>query len=501
MKLKHITLLKMKVIPTIKSLVTNSKKATTALIALLLLSFTSAHGQHVKYLLILNPGDCFKCAFQFANLERFMNNNNLSPIIVSPVKSREGAEFLLKKFDLNFTKYELELKPHKYKEYNKNSAYSSIHILYDGKIVFSEIIALLDTNRVPIINNNKPKLASTLKNINEALPYYANTLVIKDNNLLIHNGFNQTLFFQKDGIFHEMQFDSLFINNLLLEILNGDTIKLLQNLNFLTKYKLLRAKVLRVNAFQEIYAIIEIPTFSEITDSYLPVNFLITFNEKMQIKKWHRIHDSFIYKDLLFWSAFIFDFGIKKHTNELILFVTRGHDNTLYDNQDSSFFVLSEYSVCDTGYVFQKVLPYKLPKYQIANEHYYRNLWGLLDVNNAIGGVFGFQYLNEVGTLKGEKIELESLSIDKLKLPYEPGGPSKKPFEIIQIKYDSNQLRTIVWKNGYTWLYCFTSQGKLISRHKLVKSPIKPAAYIDSNTISLLNGTLKGELDYYKFNF
>lgn len=480
----------------LKSTLTSVIVACSAL--LLLFSFSSLAKEN-KYLIILNPGDCFKCALQFTDLQSFLNNNEIKPTIITPFSTELDAKFLLEKFQFSYDKIKLEINPSKYKKFNKKSTYSYIFVINDNKIIFEQLIALLDTNKIPVIEKISPVLTSKLTHSNPNIPYYANDLIVRSNEKIIHNGIYNKLFYTVNNTFAELNLDSQILEIVLSNEFLGDEKSKQKNINLLKEYKLTKIKFQRLSSSRNLWAIAEIPILTEDKSTYNTIYYLVSFDESLSIKSCHKVfHDCHV-DNVKFWSAFIFDFNIHEETNRLFLFLTRGQNNALYDKGDSSYYVLGEYKLIDNAYVFEKLHKNKLPRYQIDKEHYYRNLWGLMDMNNNVGGIFGFQYLNEIGFLNGETIWLQDLKTDKLILPYEPGGKSNKPFEIIKLRYKHNLIQVIVWRKGYTWLHVYTAKGHLLKKHKLIKSPIKPAVYLNKNEIHLLNGTMKGELEYYKF--
>ncbi len=453
----------------------------------------------IEYYLVLN-GDCPKSRLVFAEVQHFLNHHDIDVQVLTPFTDRVDAELLIKNFNLKLNKSTIISSPKKFKKYTQMGYNTYLAVELDGRLIFREAIVELDTGHVPhpIISNPKKSLETSLKN--RTIPYFGNSIVQVKNKWMVHNGIYQKVYIQTASAFEPLSLDESILEKLIASTLKGDSLLIKKHHAFVLQNNLDEIRFTGITKTSNGAAVLfEIPFAVQDESTYDPRSFVAFYDEQFKLVAAVPIHHQFEHGPMAFYSAMLFDFGLDDKMQTLWLFITRGHDNSVYSKKDTSLYLLASYTLQDSGFVFNSLYTNKLPSYQVEKEHFYRNLWGKMHVQNSSGGLYGFQYLNEVGFFNGGSIVLEDLKIDKLKLPYEPGGQSNKPFEIIQLRYQNNQIQTVIWQKGYTWLHTYTAKGQLIRRHKLVKSPIKPAAYLEENKVHLLNASLKGKLVMHEF--
>jgi predicted Zn-ribbon and HTH transcriptional regulator len=454
-----------------------------------------------EYLLLLNPADCFKCNLQFSQIQHFINSNQINVSILTPFADKSNAKMLMDKFNLNLTNFQLINNVKRYKKYCNEDLNSKLIIEYENKIIFNEFIPTIDTCKIPILKSQRPIEIKSFRINNNVAPFYGNEAFLFNKNILLKNLIYQKLYIQKDFEFLEFKLHDSIYEHILNKKFSNDTILINKQKKFTFENNLAKIKYLAVFSGNYLYTIIEIPIIGIEENTYLSSYHIVKFDSNLEIMSIIEINDEFNYKGNLFWSTFIFEFAIEEVENRLFLFITKGHDNNKLNRGDSSLYILASYKLIDDVFSFEKIYNNKLPSFYVEKGHFYKNIWPKIELNNNLGGLIGFQYINELKILNGESITLKELKTDRLLLPTNPGGKSIKPFDIITFKYQNNLLNIVVWKKNQTWLYTYTVQGILVKKHKLMNSIIKPAVVINKNQLFIINGFLNGSLTYAAFTF
>ncbi len=468
-------------------------------LVLVLSFFTEVKGQ--EYLFLLNPGDCFKSDLQFSQVQHFVNNNQIKVTILTPFTDEVNAKMLMDKFSLNLTQAKLDINVNRYKKYNHEDLNSKLIVEFKNKIIYNEIIATIDTGTIPILEFQRPKIRATFQVKGNSAPYYANDGVIFKNRIVLKNIIYQRLFIQSDSGFNEFKVHDSIYDLIINKKFSKDTSLISKNENFMSANNVSKIKHLALFSGNYLYTIIEIPVLSYDGNTNIPSYHLVKFDSSFNIQSINEIQDEFNMSGNLFWCAFIFDFAVDEIQNRLLLFITRGHDNKKLSKQDSCLYLLASYKLEGDIYKFDELFNNRLPRYYTENEHFYRNLWPKIGLSENLGGLIGFQYLNELKVINGETIFLEGIKADKLILPYNPGGKSNKPFEMITFTFKRNLIYTLLWEKNKIWLYVHTIQGRLVTKNKIMNSFVKPAAVLRDNQLILITATLKGQLTYSHYSF
>lgn len=467
----------------------------------LLLPQSSTQAAAVAYYLVLN-GDCPKSRLVFAEVQHFLNHHDIDVQVLTPFTYRVDAELLIQNFNLKLNKSTIVSNPKKFKKYTQTGYNTYLVVELDGRLIFREAIVELDTSHIPhpIISNPKKTIETSIKN--RTIPYFGNSMVQVYGKWMVHNGIYQKVYVQSASAFEPLSLDKSILEKLIASTLNEDSLLIKKHHAFVLQNNLDEIRFTGITKTSKGAAVLfEIPFALQDESTYEPHSFVAFYDQQFKLLSAVPIHHQFEHGAMAFYSAMLFDFGFDDKMQTLWLFITRGHDNSVYSKNDTSLHLLASYTLQDSGFVFSTLYPGKLPSYQVEKEHFYRNLWGKMQAQNNLEGIYGFQYLNEVGFFNGGSMVLEDLKIDKLKLPYEPGGQSNKPFEIIQLSYQNNQIQAVIWQKGHTWLHTYTVRGQIIHKSKLVKSPIKPAVFLEGNKVSILNASLKGDLTLHQFSW
>lgn len=470
--------------------------------SLLLVLLLSSRVKSQEYILLLNPGDCFKSNVAFAELQHFLNNHQIRVALLTPFEDQINAKLLMDKFKLNLTDYKVIYSLKLFKKYNNEANNSKLIIKYENKIIFNETIAGgIDTTTIPILKIKKPTEIQSFQIKNQLAPFYANEAVLFNKQILLKNLIYQKLYLQEDSSFIDFVLPDSIYNHILNKKFLNDTILIDKQRKFAAENNLERVKFLGLYSSDYLYTIIEIPVIGTGGNVYDPSYHLVKMDTNFSITATNEIKDDFDYFGNRFWSAYIFDFAVDPVNNRLLLFITKGHDNSNISPSDSALYILASYALLNDIFVFDSLHKHKLPAYYIDNDHFYRNLWPKIDLNPNSGGWIGFQYLNEMKSFNGESIKLNGLNSISLELPYQPGGKSIIPFEIITFKCQNNLLNILVWEKNKTWLCTYTLQGNLVKKQPLLKSILKPAVAIHKNQLYVVKGSLNGTLSYSVFDF
>jgi len=105
--------------------------------SLLLVLLLSSRAKGQEYILLLNPGDCFKCNVAFAELQHFLNNHQIRVALLTPFADQINAKLLMDKFKLNLTDYRVVYNLKLFKKYNNEANNSKLIIKYENKIIFN----------------------------------------------------------------------------------------------------------------------------------------------------------------------------------------------------------------------------------------------------------------------------------------------------------------------------------------------------------------------------
>lgn len=470
--------------------------------SLLLVLLLSSRAKGQDYILLLNPGDCFKCNVAFSELQHFLNNHEIRVALLTPFADPINAKLVMDKFKLNLTDYQVVYNLKLFKKYNNGADNSKLIVEYENKIIFNETIAGgIDTTKIPILKIKKPTEIQTFQIKNQLAPFYANEAVLFNKKILLKNLIYQKLYLQLDSSFIDFVLPDSIYHHILNKKFLNDTVLIDKQRKFAVANNLEKIKFLGLYSSDYLYTIIEIPIIGTGGNVYDPSYHLVKMDTNFSITATNEIKDDFNYFGNRFWSAFIFDFAVNPVNNRLLLFITKGHDNSKISPNDSALYILASYALRNDIFVFDSLHNHKLPAYYIDNNHFYRNLWPKIDLNPNSGEWIGFQYLNEIKSFNGESIKLNGLNSLSLELPYQPGGKSVKPFEIITFKCQNNLLNILVWERNKTWICTYTLQGNLVKKHPLLKSILKPAIAIHKNQLYVVKGSLNGTLTYSVYDF
>lgn len=470
----------------------------------MILSSKMLFAETYSYSVVLSPKDCLKCSESFFDLEQnFFGKYKLKYHLHTPYNSKqEGLRLATEHFRLDDKNIlRVNTSPKIYQSLLGNRNYSQLIIKNEqNDIIFQSDIVGIVIENIPISFEIEESSISLIER-KKLIPYYANELQSFGNNLLLSNILYKYHYLLSSKE-RKIDITPIVLNDTLYEFFLTKFLKLssadiLANKSYFEKRRkpTLILHKLKVNE-GSLYSLIGVYTYNSNLDEVEEFYLLSEGSIKSMFAKFYFFSSEVRTENISFDVTTLYPFTIEANKGYIFsLFSDVRNASNL--NKTESFYTSALYSKnpTDDSVVFNKFLRPTLDSFYINRGIGYTNTWfAFATINDTIHQYY--QYLNYAqNVISGELIKLNNLDFAGLVLPLEPGGNSKKPFEMLAIsQIDGNHLFYSFYSKGTTYMNIYDLQTGEVSYEKKIKTPIKPSCWSDKNKVVLSIGNINASM-------
>lgn len=474
----------------------------------MILSSKMLFAETYSYSVVLSPKDCLKCSESFFDLEQnFFGKYKLKYHLYTPYNSKqEGLRLAVEHFRLVGSNIlRVNTNPKLYQALLGKRNYSQLIVRNDkNDIIFqSDIVGILIEN-IPIALQIRESSTSLIER-KRLIPYYANELQSFGNNLLLSNILYKYHYLLSSKE-RKIDITPIVLNDTLYEFFLTKFLKLssadiVANKSYFEKRRkpTLILHKLKVNE-GSLYSLIGVYTYNSNLDEVQEFYVLSEGSIKSMFATFYFFSSEVRTENISFDVTTLYPFTTDSKGYIFSLFADVRNASNL--NKTESLYTSALYSKnpTDDSVVFNKFLRPTLDSFYINRRIGYTNTWfAFATINDTIHQYY--QYLNYTqNVISGELIKLNNLDYSGLVLPLEPGGNSKKPFEMLTIsQIDGNHLFYSFYSKGTTYMHIYNLQTGKVSYEKKIKTPIKPSCCSYSDKVVLSIGNINASISLKEY--